>query len=196
MNTKQAKTLAPKQETVILDSFAHTRYPTRNRVMFLLSVKAGLRAKEIAELKWEHLLTSDGAIGDVIDLPNTASKGKHGGRVVPLNKSLKMAVLQLWNERRELVRTDWHVIYSERNSRMSANSVTVWFHHLYRSLGMVGCSSHSGRRTFITRAAQGISKVGGSLRDVQSLAGHSSLANTQRYIEVNLLAKRQVVDLV
>ena len=66
----------------------------------------------------------------------------------------------------------------------------------YRSLGFTGCSSHSGRRTFITNAARKISTVGGSLRDVQALAGHSSLTTTQRYIEVNAEAKRRVVEVV
>ena len=53
----------------------------------------------------------------------------------------------------------------------------------YRALGFNGCSSHSGRRGFITNAARKIGAVGGSLRDVQLLAGHSSLSTTQRYIE-------------
>jgi integrase/recombinase XerD len=43
-----------------------------------------------------------------------------------------------------------------------------------------GASFHSGRRTFITRAAKGIVEAGGSLRDIQELAGHSNLATTQR----------------
>jgi len=63
-------------------------------------------------------------------------------------------------------------------------------------MGLNGCSSHSGRRTFISNAARTISSVGGSLRDVQMLAGHSSLAVTQRYIEGDGEAKLKVVDLV
>ena len=63
-------------------------------------------------------------------------------------------------------------------------------------LGLLGCSSHSGRRTFITNAARQISTVGGSIRDVQMLAGHSSLAVTQRYIEGDSEARKKIVDLV
>ena len=57
-------------------------------------------------------------------------------------------------------------------------------------------SSHSGRRTFITRAAKKVVEAGGSLRDVQQLAGHSSLQTTQRYIEGDSEAKRKLVDLI
>lgn len=70
------------------------------------------------------------------------------------------------------------------------------FKRWYADLGLLGCSSHSGRRTFITNAAKKISTVGGSLRDVQMLAGHSSLAVTQRYIEGDSEARRKVVDLL
>lgn len=66
----------------------------------------------------------------------------------------------------------------------------------HAALGFRGCSSHSGRRTFITNAARKISTVGGSLRDVQVLAGHSSLSTTQRYIEADAAAQRRIVDLV
>ena len=59
-----------------------------------------------------------------------------------------------------------------------------------------GCSSHSGRRTFITRTARRVSQVGGSLRDVQELAGPTSLAMTQRDIEGDTEAKRKLVALL
>ena len=76
---------------------------------------------------------------------------------------------------------------------MSAQSVTNWFFTLYKRLGYEGCSSHSGRRTAITRWSRKISSVGGSLRDVQSLARHSPLQMTQRYIEVSEDAMKKVV---
>ena len=41
-----------------------------------------------------------------------------------------------------------------------------------------------------------VSQVGGSLRDVQELAGHTSLAMTQRYIEGDTEAKRKLVALL
>lgn len=66
----------------------------------------------------------------------------------------------------------------------------------YKKLGFSGCSSHSGRRTFITNAARKISSVGGSIKDVQMLARHSSLSMTQRYIEADVDAQKKVVQLI
>jgi integrase/recombinase XerD len=85
------------------------------------------------------------------------------------------------------------VIKSQRGKPMAAQVITNWFFRLYRELGYEGCSSHSGRRTAITNWARKISSVGGSLRDVQALARHSSIAMTQRYIEVSEDACRRVV---
>ena len=74
---------------------ARTRHPTRNRAILLLSVKAGLRAKEIASLTWDTVTTFDGEIGAGIHLTNEASKGRTGGRVVPLSRELRSALLDL-----------------------------------------------------------------------------------------------------
>ena len=71
-----------------------TRYPERNRAIFLLSVRAGLRAKEIASLTWAMLTDAEGKIGDAIHLVDEASKGS-SGRVIPLNKELKAALVQI-----------------------------------------------------------------------------------------------------
>ena len=88
------------------------------------------------------------------------------------------------------------IIFSERDIGISPKALAIWFLTLYRDLGFKGASSHSGRRTFITKAAKRCIEGGGSLRDVQQLAGHSSLATTQRYIEGSSDAKRRIVDLI
>ena len=64
----------------------------------------------------------------------------------------------------------------------------------YAALGFDGCSPHSGRRTFITQAARNIWLLGGSLRDLQMLARHSSLNMTQPYLERDTEAMRKVVE--
>src|SRR4029450_1343251 len=93
---KQAKMLTPKQETAVLTYLQTRRYPTRDRVMFLLSIKAGLRAKEIACLTWSMVTDAAGQITDAVALPNKASKGHRGGRMIPLNLTLRTALVDLY----------------------------------------------------------------------------------------------------
>ena len=196
---KQAKTLTPKQIEVALSYLATTRYGLRNQVIFLLSTKAGLRAKEIAGLRWSMVVDATGQVGNSINLTNSASKGKNGGRSIPINRELKQHLLQLFDRVSKHQRFDVHtasVIPTERSGFTSPQSVVNQFAKWYSDLGFVGCSSHSGRRTFITNAARKISTVGGSVRDVQLMAGHGNLNTTQRYIEVDAECQRRVVELV
>lgn len=187
--TKQAKVLSDAQQRAVIGFIQTHPAADRNLVMFLLSVDAGLRAKEIAELQWLMLLDAEGGLNDEIRLENSAAKGKRGGGVIPVSRRLRDALLALHGQSKGAD----YVITSQRQNRMSAASVTQWFFHLYKRLGFKGCSSHCGRRTAITKWARNISSVGGSMRDVQQLARHSSLAMTQRYIEVNADAMRRVV---
>lgn len=188
---KQAKILSRHQEKAVVDYLTHTRNPERDRAMFLLSIKAGLRVGEIAALTWAMVTDATGNVSEAIALPDNASKGK-SGRTIYLHPDLKQALENL-HRISPRPHADWPVIYSMRNKGMSAASAREWFLRVYRNLGMHGCSSHSGRRTFITRAAKEVSAVDGSLRDVQDLAGHTSLAMTQRYIESDSEAKRKLV---
>lgn len=192
--TKQAKTLNTSQQKAVMNFLQSTRSPVRNTVIFLLSVKAGLRAKEIANLKWSMILDSDGELGDCIALTNRASKG-NGGGVIWLNKELLMALKELGSQQ-WITDQNKYVIVSERSDRMSPQAIVNLFAYWYKNMGFEGCSSHSGRRTFITNAARKISSVGGSIKDVQMLARHSSLVMTQRYIEMDVEAMKKVVELV
>jgi len=196
---KQAKTLSDKQIKLVLLHLTTTRNSTRNKVIFLLSVKAGFRAKEIASLQWKMLVNSDGQMMNEIHLTNTASKGKSSGRVISIHKDLKKALDELYEQvskKKSFDIDNAYVIITERSSHTSAQAIVNTFQRWYSELGFIGASSHSGRRTFITNVAKKISAVGGSMRDVQSLAGHSNLQTTQRYIEVDTMSQRKVIDLI
>ena len=194
---KQAKVITPQQQKSVLLHISQSRDPIRNKVIFLLSIKAGLRAKEIASLRWNMIMESNGELGDYINITNEASKGK-GGRKIPLNMSLKSSLTDLLlkvRDRHNFLADDF-IIRTERTPSTSPQVIVNLFSRWYKELGFIGCSSHSGRRTFITNTAKKISLVGGSMRDIQELAGHSSLQITQRYIEGDELAKQKVVGLI
>ena len=200
---RRAKILSEKQEAAALGLLEqHGRYKERNAAMFLLSVKGGLRAKEIAQLSWSMVTDAETKVGDAINLENKASKGKKGGRIIPMHRQLRQALERLLVAEGGQPSPSAPVIRSERGrqsemgGRMSPSSIADWFAELYAAIGLEGCSSHSGRRTFITRAARRIGQVGGSLRDVQYLAGHASLSTTQIYIDGDTDAQRKVVALL
>jgi len=191
MAGKQAKILSDANIEQLLAYASRTRHPTRNRLIVLLSAKAGLRAGEIANLTWAMVLRADGTIGSLIELHDWAAK-KGGGRSIPIHPVLAEA-LNDWAVRTE---RDGPVIKSERGGPMTPLSIVIWFNRAFKALGLQGCSSHSGRRTLVTRAARMAHRAGGSLRDVQLLAGHRSIQTTQGYIEGDSDAQRALVGLL
>src|SRR4029434_8719853 len=102
MQGKQAKMVSPTQEQAMLGYLATTRYPARDRVMFLLSMKAGLRAKEIASLTWAMVTDAQGQVAEVLHVPNRASKGETGGRTIPLHPDLQAALGTLQTARGDM----------------------------------------------------------------------------------------------
>jgi integrase len=193
---KQAKIPSDHQQQALLAWLETRKHADRNRLIVLLSYKAGLRAKEIAALKWSMVMNAEGDIGDHIHLTNEASKGK-SGRVIALNKDLKKQLIKIKEiDGITIGDAGQSVIQTQRGQGTSAQVIVNSFGEWYRKLGFVGCSSHSGRRSFITQAARKVSLVGGSLRDVQALAGHASLTTTSRYIETDAEAQQKLVNIV
>ena len=99
------------------------RYPLRDRVMVLLSIRAGLRAKEIAMLRWSMVTDAEGNVGDALHLPNKASKGKNGGRTVPLRAELRDALLKLHADRNP--DSSDNIIHSERDVLSTASVMSA-----------------------------------------------------------------------
>ena len=191
MPGKRAKILAAPDVNDLLVFASCTRHPLRNALIVLLSAKAGLRAGEIANLTWEMLLDATGALSGLLELRDNAAK-KGSGRSIPVNPDLA-AALAAW---RRVAKPSDYVISSERGGPMTPLSIVVWFNRAFKNIGLKGCSSHSGRRTFVTRAARVVHKAGGCLRDVQLLAGHRSIQTTQRYIDGDSDAQRKLVAMI
>lgn len=198
MNTglcKQARVLTDKQIKFLLSVVDDGRNPLRNRVLVLLSFKAGLRALEMANLQWSMILNSESNLSDEIHLLNSASKGKASGRVIPVHPELKKALQALYDAQNNPKPSDY-VIQTERAKKTTSQVIVNYFQSLYKKCDIEGASSHSGRRTFITTIARKVSTVNGSLNDVRALAGHSNLQTTMKYIDENKEAKVSVINLL
>ncbi len=137
------------------------------------------------------VLTDKGKISDAIDIRNAIAK-RGSGRRIPMHPDLKEALAKLWRVKH----SDTYVVPSNRGGPMRPNSIVNWFVAMFHTLNLEGCSSHSGRRTFITAAAKNVHRAGGSLRDVQLLAGHQSIETTQRYIDGDTQSQRRLVSLI
>ena len=121
------------------------------------------------------ITNAKGQIADSIELP-AASANMGSGRRIPMHPKLKRALRILASV--SFTQQD-AVIRSERGGQMTAKSIVNWFKKHYVALNLIGCSSHSGRRTF-----------------VQILAGHRSIRTTQIYIEGSSNAQRRLVHLI
>lgn len=193
MAGKQAKVLSIREINFILEALERGRNAKRNKVLFLLTLH-GFRACEIADLELSMLTDASGNIVESISITDSASKGGYGGRTVHINTQLKEAIqeyLKLRNHQQSK-----YLITTERSDKFSSNALAVLFFKLYKRLGLEGASSHSGRRTFITNCAKKISSVGGSLRDIQAMVGHRWLSSTQRYIEYDQDAQKNIVKII
>ena len=189
---KQAKYLTEKQVKNAVSRMGDYRNSLRNRAIIELGLYAGLRAKEISLLRWEHITDGSGEVADRITLTDDVTKGRSGG-LIPINGKLAGTLKELMGSG---VDRKSAVIRSEKGGHLKTQSVVnlLWQH--YRKCDIEGASSHSGRRTFITNVARNISQVGGSMRDVMALARHKNLATTQRYVEQNTEAQKSVVGLI
>ena len=190
--SKQAKTLTPQELRRVLDYIATRPHAPRNRAILLLMYYAGLRVGEAASLRVEDVVDAQGQVLPEFVLRADQTKGGHA-RTVFVSEKLRKE-LTAYLAATPTLRPKHKLFYSQKvgSDGFSANTLAQHFHYLYKRAGIVGASSHSTRRTFITNlAAHGI-----SVRVLASLAGHRSIATTQTYIDVNDDQKRKAVELV
>lgn len=187
---RQAQTLNEAQLRRVLQYCRSRRHPVRDETIVLVSFMAGLRAKEIAALKIADVYEEGGAVREQFVLAAEQSKGGKT-RTVFLNARIRRALadyaaaIPLGDPSRPL-------FGSQKGGHFSANTMCQLFIEIYRACGLKDASSHSGRRTYITRLAN----KGVGVRLLAELAGHSHISTTQRYIDVNADQLREAVELL
>ena len=190
---KQAKTLNQNEIRKVLDYCATRKHSTRNRCLVLTTFLCGMRCGEVASLRYCDVVNADGTIKNEIRLRAEDTKTNEA-RTVFVNDKLrkefeKYASIYKPND------VNLKFFYSQKRHSagggFTANTLTQFYHYLYKRSGVDGASSHSGRRTFITNlASQGV-----GVRVLMSLAGHKNIGTTQAYIDINDDMKRKAVEL-
>ncbi len=190
--SKQAKTLTPQELRRVLDYIATRKHAARNRAVLLTMYCAGLRVGEAASLRVEDVVDTQGYVRAEFLLRANQTKGRHA-RTVFVSERLRKELTGYLAATPSL-KPKHKLFYSQKvgSDGFSANTLAQHFHYLYKRAGIVGASSHSTRRTFITNlAAHGV-----GVRVIMGLSGHRALSSVQCYIDVNDDQKRKAVELV
>jgi integrase/recombinase XerD len=190
--SKQAKTLTPQELRRVLDYIATRKHAARNRAILLLLYYAGLRVGEAASLRVADVVDAQGHVRAEFLLRADQTKGGHA-RTVFISEKLRKE-LTAYLAATPSLKPKHKLFYSQKvgSDGFSANTLAQHFHYLYKRAGIVGASSHSTRRTFITNLAAQCFGV----RVIMGLYGHLALSSVQCYIDVNDDQKRKAVELV
>ena len=186
----QARVLNSQELRRVLDYVATRRHSARNRAMLLLTHYAGMRVGEVAALRLNDVLNGDNTVKDEVRLLPEQTKGKHA-RTVYLNERMRKEI-NLYLRTSRIKDANKPLFYTQKQSGFSANSLAQYFFYLYRNVGLSGCSSHSGRRGYLTTLAnQGI-----AIHILKSLAGHRNISTTASYLYSSPTQLKAAVELV
>jgi integrase/recombinase XerD len=189
---KQAKTLNQQELRRVLDYTATRKHSIRNRALVLTSFLSGMRVGEIASLRYSDVVSADGNIKNEIHLTAEQTKGNEG-RTVFVNDRLRKE-LESYIATHKPINVNRKFFYSQKSTSdgFTANTLTQYFHYLYKRVGIDGASSHSGRRSFATN----IASRGVGIRVLQKLLGHKNIQTTSVYIYASDDMLRKAVELV
>lgn len=165
-----------------------TKHHFRNCAILYFSFGLGFRACEIRRIKIKDVLSHDGKIYEEITLEKRITKGKKQRHVYLTNKKLMAVLINYISELKKkcerkkiLFCYDDPLFMSQKGGEFSACNIVRLICNIYKSAGLVGAKSHSGRRTLITKLID----EGYDLKAISDIVGHSSINTTVGYHESN-----------
>ena len=198
----QARVLTERELRKVLSYCSTQPHAARNRAILLCAHLAGMRVGEVAALRISNVLAADSTILEAISLSARQTKGDKARTTVLVASKLREELKQYLQQRfglTELIAVTYtdmeRALFPTQknpNRGFTANTLCQLFHKIYKDARMTGATSHSGRRTFITKLAD----KGVGVRLLMAIAGHKSLNSTLKYIELNPTVMKAAVELV
>lgn len=175
-NEGQAIAVNEKAHQAMLKHLENTRHSVRDKAIYLLTYRAGLRIGSVAGLLLSDVVEKGGEVRKVVILRKDNNKSRKTISVYINHPELQEALKDWVKYRSEKKFTP--LFYSQKGTAFSANSLCQVMLKHYNNAGLEGYSSHSGRRGALSSWI----KAGIDIVAVSKLAGHSSLNTTMRYI--------------
>jgi integrase/recombinase XerD len=163
----QAKILTDSEITAIFSLFSE-----RDRAVFAICLYCGCRISESLSIR------SGDIAGGVITLRKNSTKGKRGTRSLPISPRLEIIL----NDYIDSIASPSEFLFPGRYGKkpLTTAYADLTLRQACLTLGIKGVSTHSFRRTALTR----MHMAGVPLRTIQKISGHSSLAALSVYLEV------------
>jgi integrase/recombinase XerD len=191
-NMAQAKTLTKAELKRLFDvTRSCSRYAERDLTMLQLTHYCGMRVGEVAALRLADVVDENYRVRAEIVLDAERTKSKRARRIF-LPKLMQQQLQQYVDFICTDSTTAGYLFSTQKQSHFTANTAAQHLQRLYAQAAIVGATSHSGRRTYLTElAAKGV-----GVRVLAEMAGHASIQTTQRYIDVNDEQMRCAAELI
>lgn len=149
----------------------------------------GLRLCNWYRLQIQDVCDSQGKVKDVISLTSDKNKGSRGVNYYmtdDMKEDIKEYIKDL-----DTSNPKTYLFISQKTGKpYCKNSLTNLFHKIYADLGIENCSTHCGRRNFITNLLVN----GVDITSVKTLVGHRHIQTTSLYYNENPTMLKNIVN--
>lgn len=167
----------------MLEQLGRNKFPSRDRALFLLGVRAGFRISELLSITIGDVFQNGNFVRQIA-VARRNMKGKKAGRTVPLHPEAR-EFLEIWV--RELAAAghsapETFLFRSREGGNRALNRRTAWYllTRAYAACGLTGkLGTHGMRKTFAKRVHQ---KLGRDLMKTQKALGHARVTSTVSYL--------------
>lgn len=179
---KGCRSLTDEEIQKVLATF-DGQYAARDRAIFIVGLKTGLRISEILSITIGQIF-QNGKITNHLSIPKRYMKGKVEGRNVPLHEEARTAIGLWLIELNKLIELplDVPLFSGRKDSARAITRVQAWrlLEKAFDKAGLEGpLATHTLRKTFAQRVHK---KLNFNLVDTQLAMAHRSIQSTIKYL--------------